>query len=253
MPAQDLAGDGLNRYGIRQRAQSIVQLDEHILPSLAVPTFRLARPLLCRVAYGEKDQVKLVEPTAVQQHHAATEAWERVFDLVVVETPAARENILKQPSQLRDVPLAIAQLVNETSFRLLRISAEELVEGLICRVNLEVAVENQQRFTHAVDQFLGEFYSALEFTTKPLTLGVIGYRKQDAVFFIRPADALGVEPHDAPADLLEVMFDPVILDRAVLLNNLLKQPAQLRNVPLPVAKLINAPADCLLARHLKLI
>ena len=221
MPAQDLAGRSLNRHGIRQRAQTVIQIDEEILPSLAVPTVHLARPLLRRVAYGEKDQVKLVEPTAVHQHHPRTEALEHVFDLVVVETLAARENVLKQPSQLRGVPLAIAQLVNGTSFRLLGVSPEELIEGPICRVNREVPVENQQRFMHAVDQFLGKFDPAFEFMTKPLTLALVGYRKQDTIFFIRPADALGVEPQDATADTFEVMFDAAILDRTVSLNNLL--------------------------------
>jgi hypothetical protein len=76
------------------------------------------------------------------------------------------------------IPLAIAQLVNETSFRLLWISPK--IDRRADSPSEREVLENQQRFTHAVDQFLRKIRSGLRFMTSRSLL--VGYRKRDTIF-----------------------------------------------------------------------
>ena len=76
---------------------------------------------------------------------------------------------------------------------------------------------------------------------RPL-LGEVVDREQDELVMI---DAASVQHHDATPDLLELVFDLETVEGVVVGQNVFAQFAQLRNVPLPVAKLIDGEALCL--------
>src|SRR6185503_4477033 len=92
--------------------------------------------------------------SSVEQHHAASDDGEIVFELEVVEDGARRNDVLEQRAQIRNVPLSVAQLVDEPVLGLFRGNVKGLIEGAIRRVNAQTAVENQQRLANRVDDIL---------------------------------------------------------------------------------------------------
>jgi hypothetical protein len=59
--------------------------------------------------------------------------------------------------------------------------------------------------------------------------------------------AAGVEEHGAPAEAGEVVLDLVALDRGAPGDDRLEQVAQVGDVPLPVAELVEVAAEGLVA------
>ena len=59
-------------------------------------------------------------------------------DLESVQRHAVRQDVFKQFTQLRHLPLAIAQVIDETTFGLGTIDFEDLIEGVVGRVDAQV-------------------------------------------------------------------------------------------------------------------
>ena len=127
---------------------------------------RLRLPALGDVLDGEQDRraaiVRLQQPPRVEQHRALADVLELVLHLVVVELVVARQHLLEQPAQLGDVPLAVAQLVQQPAFGLLARDAEAAVERLARRPHAQLGVEHEQRLAHRRDDALGVLVGALE-------------------------------------------------------------------------------------------
>ena len=85
----------------------------------------------------------------------------------------------------------------------------------------------------------------------PAQLGDVLDRQQDQVGAAVARHHLGVEPHAAPADLLEAVLHVVVADLLPLEKGLLQQRSQRGDVPLPVAELVDRPALGLLLDDLE--
>jgi hypothetical protein len=93
-----------------------------ILPTVLHGGFR--SPVVSIVLDGQKDQFRGIavwrEPAGVEQHVPSPESGEGVFNLEVFNGMAVAQDLGQQRSQLGDVPLAVAQDVDEAALRLFR-------------------------------------------------------------------------------------------------------------------------------------
>ena len=94
---------------------------------------------------------------AVEQHDLAAERLEIVLDLEILDGRAARQQLFEQLAQPRDVPLAVADLVDEPAQHVVRRDREGAVERAVGAFDAQVLVEHQQRLAHRVDGALGDF------------------------------------------------------------------------------------------------
>ena len=87
---------------------------------------------------------------------------------------------------------------------------------------------------------------------RPALLGDVLDREQKGETVVVGVKQLaGVEEHDAPTQVRELVLDLVALDRQALGDHRLEQVAQIGDVPLPIAELVERPADGLVATDLE--
>lgn len=92
-------------------------------------------------------------PTRIQQHGLRAETWEVVFDL---EARRLRlKKFRQQPPQAGDVPLAVAQFVDQAVLGFLLRSVKRFVEGTVGRLHPQLAVENDERLAKGCDDVVG--------------------------------------------------------------------------------------------------
>ncbi len=110
------------------------------------------------VFHGQDQQLAVVarlELAGVQEHHPAADGREGVLELEVVEDGALGDDVFEQGPQVGDVPLAVAQLVDEAALGLPGRDVERLVEGAVGGPDAQRGVEDQQGLAHRVDDVLG--------------------------------------------------------------------------------------------------
>src|SRR5580693_6419830 len=100
--------------------------------------------------------------TGVEQHHPPSNGREVMFQLKVVENGTLGNNIFEEGSQVGDVPLAVAQLVNQSVLGFFRRDLKSLVEGAIAGSHTQGGVENQQRFADRIHDVLGIRFNSLQ-------------------------------------------------------------------------------------------
>ena len=93
---------------------------------------------------------------AVQEHPSSADALEDVVHLEVAERILLGEDFFKERPESGDVPLPVAQLIDEPAFGLLGGDAEGLVEGAARGVHPEVGIEDEERLADGIDDALGE-------------------------------------------------------------------------------------------------
>ena len=150
---------------------SVAMLEKLALLKIALcsaPAFeqRLFRPLARgHVFHGQDEQLAVVarlELAGVEQHHPPADDREGVLELEVVEDGALGDDVLEQGPQVGDVPLAVAQLVDEAALGLRGRDVERLVEGAVGRPDAQRGVEDQQRLAHRVHDVLGVVLDVLD-------------------------------------------------------------------------------------------
>ena len=70
-----------------------------------------------------------LELAGVEQHHPAPDDREGMLELEVVEDRALGDDVLEEGAQVRDVPLTVAQLVDQAVLGLLGRDVERLVKA----------------------------------------------------------------------------------------------------------------------------
>ena len=176
-----------------------------------------------------------------------------MFHFVVVEIVIPGQNFFREEAQLGNVPLAVAELINETALGLLPRDREAPVETLIGEMDLQVPAQNYKKLTYAVDQLFGKLLLAFQLETQTLALGDVGDGKQNRVGGVLLVHPVAVEQHDALTDGLEFVLHPVVNNRAVLAQHLLEQAPQPGYVPLSVAEIVDEAAQGFCGFNLKLL
>lgn len=128
-------------------------------------TLGLSAAFLCDAPFRDvldrqEDQPRLValpfQAAGVQDHDPAAEGREVVLDLEPFEWLVLGEHFLQQAAEAGDVPLAVAQVVQEAAPDILGGLPEVAVEGAVGRPHAEVAVQDQERLPHRFHDRLGE-------------------------------------------------------------------------------------------------
>ena len=96
-----------------------------------------------------------LELASVEQHHATPDDREGVLQLKVVEDGALGNDVFEQRPQVGDVPLAVAQLVNQAVLGFFGGDVKGLIESAVGGADAQGGVEHQQRLAHRVDDVLG--------------------------------------------------------------------------------------------------
>jgi hypothetical protein len=137
----------------------------------------------------------------------------------VVEDGAGRDDVFEQRTQIGNVPLAVAELVDELVLRLFGRDVEGLVEGAVRRMNAQAAVKNQERLTDGVDDILGIRLDLLEQMLRAPFLRDVFHRQQHELV----VQLAGVEQHDPPANMREVVLELVIVEDHAFGNDVFEQ------------------------------
>jgi hypothetical protein len=102
------------------------------------------------------------EFSGVQQHHAAADRREGVLELEIVEDGARRDDVFEKSPQGGDVPLAVAQLVDEMAFSLNRRNMKGLIERAVGGLDPQRCVQDQQRLAYGVDDVLSIVFNVFK-------------------------------------------------------------------------------------------
>ena len=90
----------------------------------------------------------------VQQHHAAPNVREGVLKFKIVKHRTFGNNVFQQGSQVRNIPLTVAKFVDQSPLGLSRRHVKRLIKSSICTLHPQRGVQNQQWFTHCIDNVL---------------------------------------------------------------------------------------------------
>src|SRR5258708_30650237 len=90
----------------------------------------------------------------VQQDDSHSDAREHMIDLEAIELCVRGKDLFEQGSQGRDVPLPIAQFVDQAAFGLRFRNAEGPVERAAGARHAQVGIENDERLAHRLDDVL---------------------------------------------------------------------------------------------------
>ena len=132
--------------------------------SLAFATSSSERPLR-HVLHRQNEQFPVMarlKLAGVEQHHPASDDREGVLELEVVEDGTLGHNILEQCPQVGDVPLAVAQFVNQAVLGFRGRDVKGLIESSVGGPDAQGGVEDRQRLAHGVDDVLGVGFDILD-------------------------------------------------------------------------------------------
>src|SRR3546814_513115 len=90
----------------------------------------------------------------VEDHDARTDLREVVLDPVVFYGLRFGQDLIEQTPQLRNVPLAVAEVVKTTPDRLLGCDLETAIEGGIGPLDDQLAGQHQERVVDGADDRL---------------------------------------------------------------------------------------------------
>jgi len=91
----------------------------------------------------------------VEKHRARTNALEIVRHRVIIERGVLWQDFSQQSPQFGNVPLPIAQLVEQTPFGFFRRRRKNAIEGAVRRDNAQIVVQNDERIARGRDDALG--------------------------------------------------------------------------------------------------
>ena len=84
-----------------------------------------------------------------------------MLQLKVVKNRTFGDNILQESSQVGDVPLAIAQFVNQAVLGFFERDFKGLIESAVTGSHAQSRIENQEWLTHRIDDALGVGFNSL--------------------------------------------------------------------------------------------
>ena len=91
---------------------------------------------------------RLGELAGIEEHRAAADGGKIVGDFEIAELRVLRNDVFEQAAQFRNVPLAVAELVQQSAFRLRFRCPESAEERLVRHLHVQILVEDQQRLSH---------------------------------------------------------------------------------------------------------
>jgi hypothetical protein len=151
---QENAGDDLQAIGDAM----LHLLQQQLLLTHKLRQFPLHRAPLADVLDGQQQgRVRFAlgeNRPRIEQHGAPADVGELVLDLVAVHDKLLRQDFFQQHPQRGDVPLAVAQRVQQPALRILRVGAEGVVERAAGGDDAQVLIQDKEWLAHGVDDGL---------------------------------------------------------------------------------------------------
>ena len=202
----------------------------------------LDTPPLRHVFHGQDQQFAVVarlELAGIEQHHPAANDREGVLELKVVEDGTLGDNVFEQRPQVGDVPLAVAQLVNQAVLGLFGRDVKGLIEGAVGGPDAQGGVEDQQGLAHRVDDVLGVGFDGLQVRLGAPPLGHVFHGQDQQFAVVARLELAGIEQHHPAANDREGVLELKVVEDGTLGDNIFEQGPQVGDVPLAVAQLVN--------------
>src|SRR5579871_2090748 len=101
-------------------------------------------------------------------------------DLEIMKRLFCRQNLLKQLPQFRNVPLIVAQLINEAPDSLGRPDCKGLIKRMTCSYDSKIIAEHEERLPNRVYNSFGIFQQL------PKRFTIRAGRHENSLSFARP-------------------------------------------------------------------
>ena len=157
----------------------------------------LGRPTQSDILDRQQDQWRVIETTGIEQHDAPPDPPEVSLDLEALEGGFLEQHLRQQAVQLRDVPLALGELVERAADRGLRLGLEGSVERRIRGPHPQLRVEDEEGLAHRLHDALGVDHRGPALLLCLSPVGDVDERRHDAVGAVA-ADAVGQQPAEIP-------------------------------------------------------
>ena len=187
----------------------------------------------------------------IEQHHPAANDRKGVLELKVVEDGTLGDNILQQGPQVGDVPLAVAQLVNEAVLGFFRRDVKGLIESAVGGPDAQGGVEDQQRLTHRIDDVLGVGFDGLQVCLGAPPLRHVFHGQDQQFPVVARLKLAGIEQHHPAANDRKGVLELKVVEDGTLGDNVFEQGPQVGDVPLAVAQLVNEAVHGFFRRDVK--
>ena len=164
---------------------------------------RLGAPPFGHVFHGQHQQLPVMarlKLAGVEQHHPPSDDREVMLPLKIVEDRTQGNNIFKEVSQDRDIPLAVAQFVNQAVLGFFERDLKSLVEGAIRGSHAQRGVKNQERLAHRIHDVLGVRFDGLQVRLRAPPLRHIFHGQHQEFGVAARAQLATVEQHHAAPD-----------------------------------------------------
>ena len=162
-----------------------------------------------------------------------------MHQLEVIEDRACRNDVLEKSTQRGDVPLAVAELVDQAVLGFGRRNPERVIKCAIARLHAQRRIENQQWLTNRVDDVLRIRFDRAQIGFGPASLRHVLHRKHDDRRVTSRAQLATVQQHYTAPDLRERVLELEVIEDRAGRNDVLEKSPQVRNVPLTIAKLVD--------------
>jgi hypothetical protein len=97
----------------------------------------------------------VLNPSGVEQHRAAPDAWKVTHDLIVIELFARQLNAIEQLSKLGDIPLSISDLEKASADRLVRPDLKRFIKRATGGANAQIGINDEQRLAQGLHNGMG--------------------------------------------------------------------------------------------------
>jgi hypothetical protein len=95
------------------------------------------------------------QSASVEQHGASADTWKLVSDLEIIEGTVLGQDVFQQLAQPGNIPLVVANVVNQPPFGLHWLNFECSVKRLISRIDSQVGTQDDQRVEGRADDTFG--------------------------------------------------------------------------------------------------
>ena len=153
-------------FGVGGDAGEVGRVEYGILERPRLEQRLFGMPARGDVLHGDQDDVRAYilpeDLPGVQEDDLSADAGENMVHLVAVEDGFIGEDVLEQHPQFGDVPLPVAEVVDEIADGLLGRYLEGFVETEIGREDFQLRVQHHQRLAHGLDDALGILQGLLD-------------------------------------------------------------------------------------------
>ena len=192
-----------------------------------------------------------LELARVEQHHAPPDDRKVVFQFEIVEDRTLRNDVFEERSQVGNVPLAVAQLVDQAVFGFLGRDLEGLVEGAVGAIGRAMSCRASRGAHAPCPRCSGRTFRLPSSRPRSAVARDVFHRQHQEFRMAARPQLARVQQHHAAPDDREGMLEFEVVEDRTLGNDIFEQSSQGGNVPLAVAQLVNQAVLGFFGRHLK--